>query len=405
MKVLIIRVAAIALFAAAATAARAQELQVDLKGTGAQVAAASVDLGLDRVRLIARTHLGTRRSVVGVDTESLTVGPLRLAGLARVLTASPLDLHPWSSALTAAGGAPLDRARTPSGRFGASLRAGDAFYLYAMRRSATVGRFGAGGRVDHEAGLTAELAAAFTDLSTGPGGPVAAAAAPAPRARMIHAAARVRGAGDLLDVTAVPIVMAADRLPPAGAGIVSAGLDWGWLALDGSLAFAGKRYFTGDAKRAAGASAAVRMRAAGEAGQSLELRSRWRYGTSPERVVSARLASSGAGAATGFFARAEVSHRLTRRSDGVRLSARAEARDRGARGWLSGSVSATGGRTSHRIEVGARLQAAPDLRLTVAAGWSGEWNARVECVLQAAGHEVEMDVDHDNDWGIGLRLR
>lgn len=404
MTFLIIRVAAIALFAAAATAARAQELQVDLKGTGAQVAAASVDLDLDRLRLIARTHRSTRRSVVGIDTEPLTVGPLRLAGLARVLTASPLDLYPWSSALTAAGGAPLDRAQTPSGRFGASLRAGDDLYFYAMRRSATVGRLGAGGRVDHDAGLAAELAAAFTDLSTGPGGSVAAAAPPAPGARMIHAAARVRGVGDLLDVTAVPIVMAADRLPPAGAGIVSAGLDWGWLALDGSLAFAGRRYFTGDAKRAAGASAAVRMRAAGEAGQSLELRSRWRYGTSPERVVSARLASGG-GAATGFFARAEVSHRLTRRSDGVRLSARAEARARGARGWLSGSVSATGGRPSHRIEVGARLQAAPDLRLTVAAGWSGEWNARVECVLQAAGHEVEMDVDHDNDWGIGLRLR
>ena len=402
MTFLIIRVAAIALFAAAATAARAQELQVDLKGTGAQVAAASVDLDLDRVRLIARTHRSTRRSVVGVDTEPLTVGPLRLAGLARVLTASPLDLYPWSSALTAAGGALLDRARTPSGRFGASLRAGDALYFYAMRRSATMGRLGAGGRVDHDAGLSAELAAAFTYLSTEPGGP--AAAAPAPRARMLHAAVRVRGAGDLLDVTAVPIVMAADRLPPAGAGVVSAGLDWGRLALDASLAFAGRRYFTGDAKRAAGASAAVRMRAVGEAGQSLELRSRWRYDSSPERVLSARL-TSGAGAATGFFARAEVSHRLTRRSDGVRLSARAEARDRGARGWLSGSVSATGGRTTHRIEVGARLQAAPDLRFTVAAGWAGEWNARVEWVLQAAGHEVEFDVDHDNDWGIGLRLR
>lgn len=402
MTLFIIRVAAIALFAAAAWA---QELQIDLKGTGAQVAAASIDLDLDRVRLVARTHLSTRRSVVGVDTEPLTVGPLRLAGLARVLTASPLDLYPWSSALTAAGGALLDRAQTPSGRFGASLRAGDASYFYAMRRSATMGRIGAGGRVDHGAGLAAELAAAFTYLATGPGGgPVAAAAPPAPRARMIHAAARFRGAGDLLDVTAVPIVMAADRLPPAGAGIVSAGLDWGWLALDGSLAFAGRRYFTGDAKRAAGASAAVRMRAAGEAGQSLELRSRWRYGTSPERLLSARLASGG-GAATGFFARAAVSHRLTRRSDGVRLSARAEARDRGASGWLSGSVSATGGRTSHRIEVGARLQAAPDLRLTVAAGWAGEWNARVECVLQAAGHEVEIDVDHDDDWGIGLRLR
>ncbi len=402
MTLRIIRVAAFALFTAAAS--WAQELQVDLKGTGGQIAAASVDLDLDQVRLVARTHRGTGRSVAGVDTESLTVGPLRLAGLARLLTASPLDRYPWSSALTGAGGPRLDRAQTPSGRFGAALRAGDALYFYAMRRSATVIRLGAGGRVVHDAGLAADLAAVFTRLSAEPGGPVAGAAPPAPRAQMIHAAARFGGAGDLLEVTAVPIVMAADRLPPAGAGIVSAGLNWGWLALDGSLAFAGGRYFTGDAKRATGGSAAVRMRAAGDRGQSLELRSRWRYDASPERVVSARLAA-GAGAATGFYGRAEVSHRTTRSSNRVRLSARVEARDRGARGWLSGSVSAAGGRTTHRIEVGGRLQASPDLRLTVAAGWSGEWNARVECVLQVAGHEVELDAADDGDWGIGLRLR
>ena len=402
MKHCTIRVAAFALFALfAAAASGAQELQVALKGTGGQIAAASVDLDLDRVRLVARTHRGTGRSVAGVDTESLTAGPLRLTGLAGILISSPLNRYPWSSALTAAGGSVLDRAQTPSGRFGAALRAGDAFYLYAMRRSAAVARFGAGGRVAHDSGLAADLAAVLTRLSAKPGKP---ASAPAPRSQMIHAAARFHGAGDLLEVTAVPIVMAADRLPPAGAGIFSAGMKWGWLALDGSLAFADGRYFTGDAKRAAGSSAAVRLRATRAGGQSLELRSRWRYDASPERVVSARLAA-GAGAVTGFYGRAEVSHRTTRSSHSVRVSARTEARGRDARGWLSGSVSSAGGRMTPRVEAGARLQAAPDLRLTVAAGWAGEWHARVECVLQAAGHEVELDADHDGDWGMRLRLR
>ena len=419
MKRRIIRVAACVLCAAAAASSVwAQEPQdsgptledfvptvrVDLQGNGGRIAAASVDLDLDRVRLIARTHRSTGRSVVGIDTEPLTVGPLRLAGLAGLITASPLGRYPWSSALTRAGAPLLDRSRTPSGRFGAALRAGDAFYVYAMRRSAAVARFGAGGRIAHGSGLAAEVAAVFTRLSAAPGGPAAGAAPPAPREQMIHAAARIGGAGDLLKVTAVPIVMVADRQPAAGAGIVSAGLGWGWLAVDGSLAFADRRYFTGDAKRATGGSAAVRMRAAGGRGQTLELRSRWRYDASPERVVSARLAA-GAGAATGFSGRAEVSHRTTRSSQRVSISARVEARDHGARGWLSGAVSGTGGRTTHRFEVGARLQPAPDLRLTVAAGWAGEWNARVECVLQAAGHQVEWDADDDGDWGIGVRLR
>ena len=401
MKRRIIRVAVLAFCAAAPS--WAQDLHLDLNGNGGRIAAASVDLDLDRVRLIARTHRSTGRSVVGMDTEPLTVGPLRLAGLAGLITASPLGRYPWSSALTRAGAPLLDRSRTPSGRFGAALRAGDAFYVYAMRRSAAVARFGAGGRIAHGSGLAAEVAAVFTRLSADPGGP-AGAAPPAPRTQMIHAAARIGGAGDLLKVTAVPIVMVADRQPAAGAGIVSAGLGWGWLAVDGSLAFADRRYFTGDAKRATGGSAAVRMRAAGGRGQTLELRSRWRYDASPERVVSARLAA-GAGAATGFSGRAEVSHRTTRSSQRVSISARVEARDHGARGWLSGAVSGTGGRTTHRFEVGARLQPAPDLRLTVAAGWAGEWNARVECVLQAAGHQVEWDADDDGDWGIGLRLR
>lgn len=403
-------VAAFALCAAVSAWAQdpedfAPDLHVDLKGNGGRIAAASVDLDLDRVLLVARTHRGTGRSVVGIDTEPFTVGPLRLAGLAGLVTASPLDRYPWSSALTGAGAPLLDRSQSPSGRFGAALRAGGGFYVYAMRRSATVARFGAGGRFAHDAGLAADVAAVFTRLSAKPGAPAAGSAPPAPRSQMIHAAARVGGAGDLLQVRAVPIVMAADRQPPAGAGIVSAGLDWGWLAVDGSLAFADRRYFTGDAKRATGGSAAVRMRVAGGRGGTLDVRSHWRYDASPERVVSARLASA-AGAAAGFSGRAEVSHRTTRSSQRVRLSARVEAREQGARGWLSGAVSATtGGRATHRVEVGTRLQPAPDLRLTIAAGWAGEWNARIEWVLQAAGHQVEWDADDDGDWGLGLRLR
>ena len=388
-----------------AAATWGQGLQVDLAGNGGEVAGASADLRLQGIRLIARTHAGTGRSVVGLDTHSLSVGPLRLAGLARVLMASPLGLYPWSSALTAASGPLLDGAQVPSGRFGAALRADDAGYFYVMRRSRELSRLGGGAWIRHDAGLDAELAAVFSRLAPESVSAAGDHAPSAPAARMVHAAVRFRATGDLLAVTAVPIIMAADRLPPAGAGVVSAGLASGPLTVDGSLAFAGRRYFTGDAKRAAGTTAAFRVRAAGDAGQSLELRSQWRSGASPERVLTARLAA-GAGAASGFYGTAEVSHRTTRSSDRVRVSARAEARDGGNRGWLSGSLSTTGGRTTSRIEVGARLQAAPEVQLTVAAGWAGkEWSARVGCVLRGAGHQVDLDLDDDGDWGIGLQLR
>ena len=384
-----------------AAASSAQELQVDLAGNGPEVDAAAFDLRLQEVRLMARTHRGRGRSVAGVDTESLTMGPLRLAGLARLVMTSPLGLYPWSSALTVAGSPFLDAAQVPSGRFGAALRA-DAGYFYVMRRSATLERFGIGGRIRHDAGLEAELAAVFSRLTPEPVG--AADARTEPRERMIHAAARIRGTGNLLQVTAVPIVMAADRLPLSGAGVVSAGLVTDWLTLDGSLALAGRGYFTGDAKHAAGATTAIRMRAAGASGQSLELRSQWRADAAPERVVSARLAV-GAGSTSGFSGRAEISHRKTRSSDRVRVSGRAEARDRGNRGWLSGSVSTAGNRTTSRVEMGARLQVAPQLQLTVAAGWAGEWSARVECVLREARNQARLDLDDDGDWGIGLTLR
>ena len=386
-----------------ATVSWGQELRVDLKGTGDELSIAAVDLRLDEVRLIGRTHRGTGRTVAGADTELLSVGPLRLVGLARILMVSPLGLYPWSAALTAASGPRLDAAQIPSGRVGVALRAADGLYLYALRRSETLARVGAGASFSHDSGLAAELAAVVSRLQSEPGS--ARSADPSePRARMIHAAARLSGAGELLEVTAVPIVMAVDALPPAGAGIVSAALAADWLTLGGSLALASERYFTGDAKAAAGATAALRVRAAGEAGQSLELRSQWRAGASAERVLSARL-TVGSGTRSGLYGSAEVSHRRTLSSDRARFSARAEARDGGNRGWLSGSVSTSGSATTPRIEVGARLQASPALQLTVAVGRAKEWSFRVEGVLRIGRQEVELDLDDDGDWGLGLLLR
>ena len=176
----------------------AQELQVDLAGNAAEVEAAAVGVLLDELRLIARTDRDRGRSVAGVDTESLTVGaltvgPLRLSGPTRLLMTTPLGVYPWSSVLTAGGGALLDAARVPSGRFGAALRADDA-YVFVMRRSATLHRLGAGGRIRHGSGLEAELAAVYSRLAPAP------KEAPAgervePRERMIHAVARFRGTG------------------------------------------------------------------------------------------------------------------------------------------------------------------------------------------------------------------
>ena len=220
---------------------------------------------------------------------------------------------------------------------------------------------------------------------------------------MIHAVARFRGTGSLLRVTALPVVMAADRLPLSGAGVVSAGLVADWLTLDGSLALAGRGYFTGDAKHAGGAAAALRMRVAADSWPSLELRSRWRADARPEQVMSARLAA-GAGVSSGLAGSAEISHRKTRSSDRVRVSGRAEARDRGNRAWLSGSANVTGDRTTPRVEIGTRLQVDPRLQLTVAAGWAGEWSARVECVLREAGNEARLDLEDDGDWAVGLTL-
>lgn len=384
----------------------AQELQVDLAGNAAEVEAAAVGVLLDELRLIARTDRDRGRSVAGVDTGSLavgalTVGPLRLSGPTRLLMTTPLGVYPWSSVLTAGGGALLDAARVPSGRFGAALRADDA-YVFVMRRSATLHRLGAGGRIRHGSGLEAELAAVYSRLAPAP------EEAPAgervePRERMIHAVARFRGTGSLLRVTALPVVMAADRLPLSGAGVVSAGLVADWLTLDGSLALAGRGYFTGDAKHAAGAAAALRMRVAADSWPSLELRSRWRADAAPEQVMSARLAA-GAGVSSGLAGSAEISHRKTRSSDRVRVSGRAEARDRGNRAWLSGSANVTGDRTTPRVEIGTRLQVDPRLQLTVAAGWAGEWSARVECVLREAGNEARLDLEDDGDWAVGLTL-
>ena len=379
----------------------AQELQVDLAGDAAEVEAAAVEVRLDELRLIARTDRNTERSVAGFDTESLTVGPLRLAGLTRLLMTTPLGVYPWSSMLTADGGALLDASRIPSGRFGAALRADDA-YVFVMRRSATLNRFGAGGRIRHGSGLEAELAAVFSRLAPAPGGTPAEQRVE-PRERMVHAVARFRGTGSLLRVTAMPVVMAADRLPLSGAGVVSAGLVADWLTLDGVLAIAGRGYFTGDAKHAGGAAAALRMRVAGDSWPSLELRSRWRADARPEQVMSARLAA-GAGVSSGLAGSAEISHRKTRSSDRVRVSGRAEARDRGNRAWLSGSANVTGDRTTPRVEIGTRLRVDPRLQLTVAAGWAGEWNARVECVLREAGNEARLDLDDDGDWAVGLTL-
>lgn len=385
----------------------AQELQVDLAGNAAEVEAAAVGVLLDELRLIARTDRDRGRSVAGVDTGSLTVGPLRLAGPTRLLMTTPLGVYPWSSVLTAGGGALLDAARVPSGRFGVALRADDA-YVFAMRRSATLHRFGAGGRIGHGSGLEAELAAVFSRLAPAPEATPSKEGTPSgervePRERMIHAVARFRGTGSLLRVTALPVVMAADRLPLSGAGVVSAGLVADWLTLDGSLALAGRGYFTGDAKHAAGAAAALRMRVAGDSWPSLELRSRWRADAAPEQVMSARLAA-GAGVSSGLAGSAEVSHRKTRSSDRVRVSGRAEARDRGNRAWLSGSANVTGDRTTPRVEIGTRLQVDPRLQLTVAAGWAGEWSARVECVLREAGNEARLDLEDDGDWAVGLTL-
>ena len=391
----------IAIAISTATAVPAQELEVDLTGTGGTVESAAVETRLEGLRLMARTHRVAGRSVAGVDTESLTMGPLRLAGLARLVMTSPLGVYPWSSALTRPGGAFLEAARLPSGRFGAALRSDEA-YVYVMRRSATLDRFGAGGRVRHGSGLEGELAVAVSRISTEPGGaanPVRAE----PGERMIHAVARLRGTGTLLRVTAMPILMAADGLPLSGAGVVGAGLFADWLTLDGSLALAGRSYFTGDAKRAAGATAALRMRIANDAGQSLELRSRWRADSAPEQVMSARL-GVGARTASGFSGSAEVSHRRTRSSDRLRVSGRVEARDRGNSGWLSGSVSVAGGRATSRVEIGTRLHVAPPLQLTVAAGWAGEWSARVECVLREAGNEARLELEDDGDWALGLEL-
>lgn len=385
----------------------AQELKVDLAGNAGKVEAAAVGVLLDELRLIARTDRDRGRSVAGVDTESLTVGPLRLAGPTRLLMTTPLGVYPWSSVLTAGGGALLDAARVPSGRFGAALRADDA-YVFVMRRSATLHRFGAGGRIGHGSGLEAELAAVFSRLAPAPEGTPSEEGTPAgervePRERMIHAVARFRGTGSLLRVTALPVVMAADRLPLSGAGVVSAGLVADWLTLDGSLALAGRGYFTGDAKHAAGATAALRMRVAADSWPSLELRSRWRADAKPEQVMSARLAA-GAGVSSGLAGSAEISHRKTRSSDRVRVSGRAEARDRGNRAWLSGSANVTGDRTTPRVEIGTRLQVDPRLQLTVAAGWAGEWSARVECVLREAGNEARLDLEDDGDWAVGLTL-
>lgn len=384
-----------------ATAVSAQELQVDLAGAGGEVEAAAIDVRLDGLSLMARTHRGRGRSVAGVDTESVSMGPLRLAGLARLVMISPLGVYPWSSVLTADGGAFLDTARVPSGRFGAALRAGDG-YFYVMRRSATLDRLGAGARIRRGAGLDAELAAVFSKLAPDPEG-VADDVRPEPRERMIHALARLRGTGSLLRVTAMPIVMAADRLPMSGAGVVGAGLFADWLTLDGSLALAGRGYFTGDGMHAAGATAAFRMRFASDSGPSLELRSRWRADSKPEQVMSARLALR-AGATRGLSGSAEISHRKTRSSDRVRVSGRAEARDRGNRGWLSGSMSMSGDRTTSRVEIGTRLQVDPRLQLTMAVGWAGEWSARVECVLREAGNEARLELEDGSDWEVGLRL-
>ena len=385
----------------------AQELQVDLAGNAAEVEAAAVGVLLDELRLIARTDRDRGRSVAGVDTGSLTVGPLRLSGPTRLLMTTPLGVYPWSSVLTAGGGALLDAARVPSGRFGVALRADDA-YVFVMRRSATLHRFGAGGRIGHGSGLEAELAAVFSRLAPAPEGTPSKEGTPAgervePRERMIHAVARFRGTGSLLRVTALPVVMSADRLPLSGAGVVSAGLVADWLTLDGSLALAGRGYFTGDAKHAAGAAAALRMRVAADSWPSLELRSRWRADAAPEQVMSARLAA-GAGVSSGLAGSAEISHRKTRSSDRVRVSGRAEARDRGNRAWLSGSANVTGDRTTPRVEIGTRLQVDPRLQLTVAAGWAGEWSARVECVLREAGNEARLDLEDDGDWAVGLTL-
>ena len=411
----IIRVS-FALSVAAALSAQelsAQELQVDLAGNAGKVEAAAAGVRLDELRLIARTDRDRGRSVAGVDTGSLTVGPLRLAGPTRLLMTTPLGVYPWSSVLTAGGGALLDAARVPSGRFGAALRADDA-YVFVMRRSATLHRFGAGGRIRHGSGLEAELAAVFSRLTPAPEGTPSKEGTPSeeetpagervePRERMIHAVARFRGTGSLLRVTALPVVMAADRLPLSGAGVVSAGLVADWLTLDGSLALAGRGYFTGDAKHAGGAAAALRMRVAADSWPSLELRSRWRADARPEQVMSARLAA-GAGVSSGLAGSAEISHRKTRSSDRVRVSGRAEARDRGNRAWLSGSANVTGDRTTPRVEIGTRLQVDPRLQLTVAAGWAGEWSARVECVLREAGNEARLDLDDDGDWAVGLTL-
>ena len=405
-----------ALFIAATLSAQelcAQELQVDLAGNAGEVEAAAVGVLLDELRLIARTDRDRGRSVAGVDTGSLTVGPLRLAGPTRLLMTTPLGVYPWSSVLTAGGGALLDAARVPSGRFGAALRADDA-YAFVMRRSATLHRFGAGGRIGHGSGLEAELAAVFSRLAPAPEGTPYEEGTPSevgtpagervePRERMIHAVARFRGTGSLLRVTALPVVMVADRLPLSGAGVVSAGLVADWLTLDGSLALAGRGYFTGDAKHAAGAAAALRMRVAADSWPSLELRSRWRADARPEQVMSARLAA-GAGVSSGLAGSAEISHRKTRSSDRVRVSGRAEVRDRGNRAWLSGSANVTGDRTTPRVEIGTRLQVDPRLQLTVAAGWAGEWSARVECVLREAGNEARLDLEDDGDWAVGLTL-
>lgn len=396
------RIIRVSLALSIATVVPAQELEVDLTGTGGEVEAAAVEARLEGLRLMARTHRVKERSVAGVDTDSLTMGPLRLAGLARLAVTSPLGVYPWSSALAAPGGAFLDAARLPSGRFGAALRTDEA-YVYAMRRSATLDRFGAGGRVRHGTGLEGELAVVFSRMSTDPGGAAGRARAELGEG-MIHAAARLRGTGSLLRVTAVPIVMAADRLPLSGAGVVGAGLVADWLTLDGSLALAGRGYFTGDAKHAAGATAALRVRAADDSGQSLELRSRWRADSTPEQVMSARL-GVGARTTSGVFGTAEISHRRTPSSDRLRVSGRAEARDRGNSGWLSASVSFAGGRATPRVEIGTRLQVAPPLRLTVATGWTGTWSARVECVLREAGNQARLQLDDDGDWAIGLDLR
>lgn len=379
----------------------AQELQVGLAGNGGVVEAAAVDVRLEDVRMMARTHRGRGRSVVGVDTDSLAMGPLRLSGLARLVLTSPLGLYAWSSTPTRAGGAHLDLARVPTGRFGAALRA-DEGYFYVMRRSATLDRVGVGGSIRHGSGLEGELAVVVSRIATERGG-AGDLARTEPRERMIHAAARLRGTGGLLRVTVIPIAMASDRLPLSGAGVVSAGLSADWLTLDGSLALAGRGYLTGDAKRASGATATLRMRAADDSGHSLELRSRWRADATPEQVTSARLAAA-AGNTSRLSGHAEISYRRTRSSERVRVSGRAEAREGANRGWLSGSVSMAGDQTTASVEVGTRLQLAPRLQVTMAAGWDGEWGARVECLLREAGNEARLELDDDGDWKIGLAL-